>query len=94
MKKKTFIVVFTFLLLVVYSYSQVLKPVKWDFYLEELGNNEYELVFEASIDKTWHDTAKAVVSNWMGIVYQVTHRDRRGIFMEGIDPLDPLELGW
>ena len=54
MKKKTFIVVFTFLLLVVYSYSQVLKPVKWDFYLEELGNNEYELVFEASIDKTWH----------------------------------------
>ena len=53
-----------------------------------------EALVAHSIDNTWHDTAKAVVSNWMGIVYQVTHRDRRGIFMEGIDPLDPLELGW
>ena len=53
-----------------------------------------EALVAHSIDNTWHDTAKAVVSNWMGIVYQVTHRDRRGLFMEGIDPLDPLELGW
>lgn len=53
-----------------------------------------EALVAHSIDNTWHDTAKAVVSNWMGLVYQVTHRDRRGIFMEGIDPLDPLELAW
>jgi homoserine O-succinyltransferase len=53
-----------------------------------------EALVAHSIDNTWHDTAKAVVSNWMGIVYQVTHRDRSGLFMEGIDPLDPLELGW
>ncbi|MFN3593921.1 MAG: homoserine O-succinyltransferase [Thiobacillaceae bacterium] len=46
------------------------------------------------LDNTWHDTAEAVVGNWMGCVYQVTHRDRRIPFMEGIDPDDPLELGW
>jgi homoserine O-succinyltransferase len=44
------------------------------------------------LDNTWHDTAEAVVGNWMGLVYQVTHRDRRIPFMEGIDPNDPLGL--
>jgi homoserine O-succinyltransferase len=44
------------------------------------------------LDNTWHDTAEAVVGNWMGAVYQVTHRDRRIPFMKGIDPNDPLGL--
>ena len=44
------------------------------------------------LDNTWHDTAEAVVGNWMGAVYQVTHRDRRIPFMEGVDPDDPLGL--
>ena len=44
------------------------------------------------LDNTWHDTAEAVVGNWMGLVYQVTHSDRRKPFMEGINPDDPLGL--
>ena len=44
------------------------------------------------LDNTWHDTAEAVVGNWMGVVYQVTHSDRRIPFMEGVDPEDPLGL--
>jgi homoserine O-succinyltransferase len=44
------------------------------------------------LDNTWHDTAEAVVGNWIGVVYQVTHRDRRIPFMEGVDPDDPLGL--
>jgi homoserine O-succinyltransferase len=44
------------------------------------------------LDNTWHDTAEAVVGNWMGLVYQVTHSDRRIPFMEGVDPNDPLGL--
>jgi homoserine O-succinyltransferase len=44
------------------------------------------------LDNTWHDTAEAVVGNWMGTVYQVTNSDRRIPFMEGIDPGDPLGL--
>ena len=44
------------------------------------------------LDNTWHDTGEAVVGNWMGLVYQLTHADRRKPFMDGIDPEDPLGL--
>lgn len=42
------------------------------------------------LDNTWHDTAEAIVDNWMGLVYRLTHNDRRIPFMEGVDPRDPL----
>jgi len=51
-----------------------------------------ERLIASALDNTWHDTAEAVVSNWMGIVYQITHRDRRVPFMDGVDPDDPLGL--
>ncbi|TNF33483.1 MAG: homoserine O-succinyltransferase [Gammaproteobacteria bacterium] len=44
------------------------------------------------LDNTWHDTAGEVLGNWMGLIYQVTHSDRRIPFMEGVDPNDPLKL--
>ncbi len=44
------------------------------------------------VDNTWHDTAEAVVGNWMGCVYQVTHSDRRIPFMDNVNPDDPLAL--
>ena len=46
----------------------------------------------ARLDNTWRDTAHAVVGNWVGLVYQITHRDRRKPFMDGVDPDDPLGL--
>ena len=42
------------------------------------------------IDNTWNDTAKAVFNNWLGKIYQLTHKDRRLPFMAGIDPNNPL----
>ncbi|MGD2119745.1 MAG: homoserine O-succinyltransferase [Chromatiales bacterium] len=42
------------------------------------------------IDNTWHDTAEAVVENWVGKVYQLTSMDRKTPFMPGIDVCDPL----
>ncbi len=44
------------------------------------------------LDNTWRDTAHAIVSNWAGLVYQLTHSDRRLPFMDGVDPDDPLGL--
>ena len=44
------------------------------------------------LDNTWHDTAEAVINNWIGKVYQLTHLDRRTPFREGINPDDPLGL--
>jgi len=43
------------------------------------------------LDNTWTDTAKAIFNNWLGLVYQLTHLDRRIPFMDGIDPLHPLD---
>jgi homoserine O-succinyltransferase/O-acetyltransferase len=43
-----------------------------------------------SLDNTWHDTAEGVLGNWMGVIYQITHSDRRLPFMPGVDPSDPL----
>lgn len=47
---------------------------------------------EALLDNTWGDTAKAIVNNWLGLVYQLTDMDRKKLFMPGIDPDDPLGL--
>ncbi len=44
------------------------------------------------IDNTWHDSAEAVINNWIGKVYQLTHIDRRIPFREEIHPDDPLNL--
>ncbi len=49
-----------------------------------------EKLIDWRLDNTWHDTADAVVGNWMGLVYQLTNKDRRVPFMAGIDPADPL----
>jgi homoserine O-succinyltransferase/O-acetyltransferase len=51
-----------------------------------------EALIVPDLDNTWHDTAEAVVGNWMGLVYQLTHRDRNKPFMDGIDPNNPLGL--
>jgi len=42
------------------------------------------------LDNTWHDTAEAVINNWIGKVYQLTDIDRLKPFAAGVDPLRPL----
>lgn len=51
-----------------------------------------EAEIEEHLDNTWGDTAKAIVNNWLGLVYKLTDLDRKKPFMEGIDPDDPLGL--
>ncbi len=45
-----------------------------------------------ALNNTWHDTAEGVLGNWMGLIYNLTHSDRRIPFMDGVDPSDPLRL--
>ena len=47
---------------------------------------------EALLDNTWGDTAKALVNNWLGLVYQVTNLDRKKQYMEEVDPDNPLHM--
>jgi homoserine O-succinyltransferase len=51
-----------------------------------------EAELEAEVDNTWGDTGKAIVNNWLGLVYQLTNLDSRKQYMNGVDPDDPLGL--
>lgn len=44
------------------------------------------------LDNTWHDSAEAVINNWIGKVYQITHIDRRIPFRDEIRQDNPLGL--
>ena len=44
----------------------------------------------ALLDNTWADSARSSIGAWIGLVYQVTHNDRKKPFMDGIDPENPL----
>jgi homoserine O-succinyltransferase len=35
-----------------------------------------ETLILSHLNNTWHDTACAVVGRWMGLIYQITHKDR------------------
>ena len=54
--------------------------------------DDLESRIEPALDNTWGDTAKAIVNNWLGLVYQLTNLDRRKQYMDGVDPDDPLGL--
>jgi homoserine O-succinyltransferase len=43
------------------------------------------------VDNTWGDTGKAIVNNWLGLVYRLSNLDRRLQFMSDVDPEDPLQ---
>jgi len=44
------------------------------------------------VQNTWTDTGEAMVNNWLGLVYEITSRDRKLQFMPGVDPHDPLQI--
>ncbi len=51
-----------------------------------------EPLLATRLDNTWHDSAEAIINNWIGTVYQLTHIDRHRPFRDGVDPDNPLEL--
>ena len=51
-----------------------------------------EQILLASLDNTWRDSAIQVMNNWLGCVYQVTHKKLNKPFMSGVDKNNPLNL--
>jgi homoserine O-succinyltransferase len=51
-----------------------------------------EMEITPFIENTWHDSARAIIGNWIGKVYQTTNMDRRKQYMDGIDPENPLGI--
>ena len=68
--------------------QQSLKAKASGSALPEFPENDLTLL----VDNTWGDTGKAIVNNWLGLVYQLTNLDRKLQFMSGVDPEDPLRL--
>ena len=42
------------LLLSISSYAQVFNPIEWDFSSKKISETEYDLVFHAKVQHTWH----------------------------------------
>ena len=51
-----------------------------------------ENLIAKTLDNTWHDSASAIINNWIGSVYQITNEDIKLPFMDSISPLNPLSL--
>lgn len=51
-----------------------------------------EELISSKLDNTWHDTAEAIINNWIGKVYQLTSMDRKKPFQDGVDPKNPLNI--
>jgi len=51
-----------------------------------------ESLISKTLDNSWHDSANAVINNWIGCVYQVTNERVGKPFMSGVNPDDPLRL--
>jgi homoserine O-succinyltransferase len=76
--------------------SQLLKSFR-DELIEAIENDQPlpalpEETIEPLLDNTWTDSGKAIVNNWIGLVYQLTDWDRKKPFMDGVDPENPLGL--
>lgn len=51
-----------------------------------------EKLISSKLDNTWHDTAEALINNWIGKVYQLTSIDRKKPFQDDVNPENPLNL--
>lgn len=51
-----------------------------------------EDLVSSQLNNTWRDTAKSIINNWIGRVYQVTNMERGKGFMPDVDPTDPLGI--
>ncbi len=51
-----------------------------------------EKLIQPYLDNTWGDTGKTIFNNWLGLVYQLTHAERKKLFIDGVNPNDPLGL--
>jgi len=44
------------------------------------------------LHNTWNDTGKAIFNNWLGLVYKITNVDPHKLFIDGVDPQNPLGM--
>ena len=71
----------------------ILREYKSKLLSAEFSLSEFpEELIAKTLDNTWRDATGALISNWIGCVYQVTHEDVKLPFMDGVNPEDPLGI--
>ncbi|MEJ6558403.1 MAG: homoserine O-succinyltransferase [Candidatus Thioglobus sp.] len=71
----------------------ILDEYKAKLLVGDFSINDFpEDLISKTLDNTWHDATRQIISNWIGCVYQTTHEDVNRPFMDGINPEDPLKL--
>lgn len=76
-----------------FFYGEALERVKEMRRKAESSETDWavgEMEMRALLDNSWADTARSMVGNWTGLVYQLTNVDRHKQFMDGVDPDNPL----
>ena len=51
-----------------------------------------EALIAKTLNNTWGNATNVIINNWIGCVYQATHKDINKPFMSGIDPSNPLNI--
>ena len=64
------------------SQAQVFKPIKWSFSTEQIGNNEYYLVYTAKADKGW-TVYSQYTSDEGPVPTGINYEEKSGIKLEG-----------
>ncbi len=75
------------------------KPLQKSFgaYKAALQNGERpappfdDTMMREALENSWRDSARSIIANWIGLVYQTTHVERAKQFMDGINPMNPLK---
>ncbi|KAA0452464.1 MAG: homoserine O-succinyltransferase [Candidatus Thioglobus sp.] len=71
----------------------ILNEFKSKLLLGELTIDDFpEALISPTLGNTWQNTTLAIINNWIGCVYQVTHEKIGKPFMQDINPSDPLGL--
>lgn len=76
-----------------YFYGEALERVKIMRRKVENGDPDWvvdDAEMRCLLDNSWADTARSIIGNWTGLVYQLTNVDRHEQFMDDVDPDDPL----
>ncbi|MFM2394227.1 MAG: hypothetical protein RLZZ546_2209 [Bacteroidota bacterium] len=64
------------------SFSQVLKPVKWEITKEKISSNEYNLIFKANISKGWNVYSQ-FTSDDGPVPTAITYEEKSGVDIVG-----------
>lgn len=91
------VLIFIFLCSALFGYSQNFNPVKWTYNMSQTGENEFDLIFKAEIQKGWTVYSQYIdeggpvpTSIWYdteGVIETIGDAKEGGHKKEGMDPI-------